>query len=249
MTANHADKFLQFTSSEASHLFERHTGFLFHPTVPGQLMARLRIEKKDPDARPATYDAKHWTVLWGEMMSLAMNRCKHDPALKPPFQTFVNSIHAARGMYPYRLRVESKIVSQAGSISESKSVKVEAKAKSKTKDEPMPHPKRCFIKVPFAEKDEAKALGAKFDLIFRMWYVPMGKDRKLFRWPDELMPRFMRMTEPMDDLTSNPKVMNDAPSRIKEVKGKKSPLHNEGSRASARFAKEMKDRLDYLLDE
>jgi hypothetical protein len=42
--------------------------------------------------------------------------------------------------------------------------------------------------VPFAEKDQAKGLGARWDAARKKWYVPHGVDVNLFsRWlPDEL---------------------------------------------------------------
>jgi hypothetical protein len=45
-----------------------------------------------------------------------------------------------------------------------------------------------FLSVPFAEKDRAKALGAKWDAATKKWYVPHGSDSKLFEswWPDAL---------------------------------------------------------------
>ncbi len=40
-----------------------------------------------------------------------------------------------------------------------------------------------FLTVPFGEKDEAKALGARWDAAKKKWYVPPGKDRAAFeRW-------------------------------------------------------------------
>lgn len=42
---------------------------------------------------------------------------------------------------------------------------------------------RVDLDVPFAEKDEAKALGAHWDAINRRWYVPDGLDQAPFaRW-------------------------------------------------------------------
>lgn len=42
---------------------------------------------------------------------------------------------------------------------------------------------RIDLVVPFAEKDEAKALGARWDIVARVWYVPDGKDSAPFdRW-------------------------------------------------------------------
>lgn len=42
-----------------------------------------------------------------------------------------------------------------------------------------------FLVVSFAEKDEAKGLGARWDANARKWYVPAGKDKELFKrwWP------------------------------------------------------------------
>lgn len=40
-----------------------------------------------------------------------------------------------------------------------------------------------FLKVPYAEKDEAKALGARWNPTRKCWYVPDGKDAEPFaRW-------------------------------------------------------------------
>lgn len=40
-----------------------------------------------------------------------------------------------------------------------------------------------FLKVPFAEKDEAKSLGARWNAERKSWYVPDGKDTEPFsRW-------------------------------------------------------------------
>jgi hypothetical protein len=37
-----------------------------------------------------------------------------------------------------------------------------------------------YLKVPFAEKEEAKALGARWDAAKKKWYVPAGKDPEPF---------------------------------------------------------------------
>lgn len=42
---------------------------------------------------------------------------------------------------------------------------------------------KVYLKVPFAEKDEAKALGARWDAAKKKWYAPPGTDATLFeRW-------------------------------------------------------------------
>ena len=39
------------------------------------------------------------------------------------------------------------------------------------------------LKVPFSEKDQAKALGAKWNAELKQWYVPQGVDAKPFeKW-------------------------------------------------------------------
>jgi hypothetical protein len=49
----------------------------------------------------------------------------------------------------------------------------------------MPNSK-TYLNVPFAEKDEAKALGARWDAIKKKWFVPAGKDVALFaKWQTE----------------------------------------------------------------
>ena len=39
---------------------------------------------------------------------------------------------------------------------------------------------KVFLKVPFSEKDRAKALGARWDAAQKKWYVPPGVDVSLF---------------------------------------------------------------------
>ena len=45
---------------------------------------------------------------------------------------------------------------------------------------------KIYLNVPFAQKDEAKALGARWDAIQKKWFVPADKDIALFaRWQAE----------------------------------------------------------------
>lgn len=42
---------------------------------------------------------------------------------------------------------------------------------------------KIYLNVPFAQKDEAKALGARWDAVQKKWFVPSDKDITLFaRW-------------------------------------------------------------------
>ncbi len=44
-------------------------------------------------------------------------------------------------------------------------------------------PTKIYINVPFAQKDEAKALGARWDAAQKRWYVLEDKDLSLFsKW-------------------------------------------------------------------
>jgi hypothetical protein len=39
---------------------------------------------------------------------------------------------------------------------------------------------KTYLNVPFAQKDAAKALGARWDAVNKKWYVPADKDITLF---------------------------------------------------------------------
>jgi hypothetical protein len=39
---------------------------------------------------------------------------------------------------------------------------------------------KTYLNVPFAQKDAAKALGARWDAVNKRWYVPADKDITLF---------------------------------------------------------------------
>lgn len=48
---------------------------------------------------------------------------------------------------------------------------------------------KTYLNVPFAQKDAAKALGARWDAGMKKWYVPPGKDVGLFtQWQSDSTP-------------------------------------------------------------
>ena len=55
-----------------------------------------------------------------------------------------------------------------------------------------------FLNVPYAQKDEAKLLGARWDALEKKWFVPADKDSALFvRWQakaDAVSPRSTKAT-------------------------------------------------------
>lgn len=45
---------------------------------------------------------------------------------------------------------------------------------------------KIYLNVPYAQKDEAKALGARWDAANKKWYAPANKDITLFaKWQTE----------------------------------------------------------------
>ena len=40
---------------------------------------------------------------------------------------------------------------------------------------------KTYLEVPYADKDQAKAIGARFDMSRKKWYCPDGIDLMLFR--------------------------------------------------------------------
>jgi hypothetical protein len=45
---------------------------------------------------------------------------------------------------------------------------------------------KIYLNVPFAQKDKAKALGARWDAVQKKWFVPADKDITLFaKWQTE----------------------------------------------------------------
>lgn len=48
---------------------------------------------------------------------------------------------------------------------------------------------KIYLNVPYAQKDEAKALGARWDATNKKWYAPANKDITLFvKWQTEALP-------------------------------------------------------------
>lgn len=163
-----------FTSQDAVALFKELTGFEFHPTVPGQLLARCGIMKIASKSKPSRFDAEHWDLVWQEMFLLALRRCKFDRSLQPPTKCFAPMLPQSK---------ETKLAVQEKEVPDLK-----------------PHPTRHFLEVPFEEKDEAKWRGARWDWDFKKWYVPSGMNRNVFPWPDALLTPAMRAVEfPSDE--------------------------------------------------
>lgn len=91
------------------------------------------------------------------------------PPFEPPYQPLTADFRSAIEAFEQGGRVS---VSDAPSLS----TKVPGPVVSAKKDVQ-------FLVVPFAEKDQAKALGARWDAASRKWYIPSGKDATAFaRW-------------------------------------------------------------------
>lgn len=92
------------------------------------------------------------------------------------------------------------------------------------------------MEVPFAEKDEAKMLGALWEPTVRKWYVPAGMDRKLFRWADALLPPEMCA------------VLFPSDKPLKRPRQKKSPSADRSTISNRQIHRSLDARLDFLLD-
>lgn len=58
-----------------------------------------------------------------------------------------------------------------------------AQSLTKVSYKPTPAPHRMRLVVPFSEKDQAKALGAKWDAKTRTWFIAADMDMgKFSRW-------------------------------------------------------------------
>ncbi len=90
-----------------------------------------------------------------------------------------------------------------------------------------------FIAVPYIERMEAKALGAKWDKEAKSWYVPKGDDLTLFgRWPLK-----SPITEKSDPVREFAAALSEAGLRLEGLPLMDGKLHRvpvEGDRATAR---------------
>jgi hypothetical protein len=73
---------------------------------------------------------------------------------------------------------------------------------------------KTYLNVPYAQKDEAKALGAKWDASNKKWYVPDSLDITLFeKWNTEALPS---VTNKAKSPSSGNKSPLDAITRAKD---------------------------------
>ena len=102
------------------------------------------------------------------------------------------------------MQIKNKTLSE-----EEKQILMQYKQKDDNTDKKQARVKKSevntYLDVPFAEKDEAKALGARFDMTQKMWYVPKGKDVAAFaKWA------------PSQNITSVKKVYVNVPFSMKD---------------------------------
>jgi hypothetical protein len=104
---------------------------------------------------------------------------------------------------------------------------------------------RRYLAVPFAEKDEAKALGARWCPEVRLWYIPPEVPRKLFRWPDAPKQSVKPLPPP-----PKPKMQKSGRNKYARAAMEKANLSADPSKgSSARLQNELDSRLKHLLDE
>lgn len=91
-------------------------------------------------------------------------------------------------------------------------------------------PSRTYLAVPYAEKNEAKALGAKWDKEAKSWYAEAGVDMAtsgLARWSLD-KPGVVKATEPDTPETQFLQALKDAGLDIGAAKDKKTHPVNDG---------------------
>lgn len=70
-----------------------------------------------------------------------------------------------------------------------------------------------YLNVPYAEKDAAKALGARWDATNKKWYVPVGKNIEPFaQWQTDFVPRQKESPITTDNPASKPAATQNNPS-------------------------------------
>ena len=120
---------------------------------------------------------------------------------------------------------------------------------------------RTYLKVPYREKDQAKALGALWDRQEGAWYVAPGKDVKPFaKWVTTLVPaETLKKTESSELLLGFPKIGSGqplgevVPNEDLEVRRYFASRGNESLELYQRFSdqelaleKELKEKLEAL---
>lgn len=76
---------MAFTTADAVATFKEHTGIEFHPTAPGQFLARAGVHQCGTDKQNrATYPREAWFQLWRDMVWLARRRARFDASTSVP---------------------------------------------------------------------------------------------------------------------------------------------------------------------
>lgn len=70
-----------------------------------------------------------------------------------------------------------------------------------------------YLNVPYAQKDAAKALGARWDAVHKKWYVPAGKDVAPFaQWHADFASPPPSNSVATATTTKTPAIKNAAPA-------------------------------------
>jgi hypothetical protein len=123
------------------------------------------------------------------------------PPFDPPYITFHGSgsnTHCVETLLDGTTRpipvpqAASRIAAHYSDTKTKRSIQTTSKLNSKTTADVdlrrSDHRAALYLNVPFAEKEKAKKLGAKWDVAKRKWYVPHGSDINVFKqwWSDDL---------------------------------------------------------------
>ena len=109
------------------------------------------------------------------------------PPFDPPYTTFTNTADGTRAVETLADGTQRLVTAHiAGPSVATTPASAARKAAS-----PVVHGNAeaiLYLDVPFAEKDQVKRLGAKWDGAMRKWYIPHGMDVHIFKrwWPAAL---------------------------------------------------------------
>ena len=83
------------------------------------------------------------------------------------------------------------------------------------------------LNVPFVEKDQVKALGARWNAATKKWFVPTGIDAEIFKkwWPVDFIPFTAPSTEPTSQAAVQTNTLAQLLTRVQAVINQNFPTH------------------------
>ena len=141
---------------------------------------RRMLAKFDVEREPPTLIEEHKKLQQAlrEGDSKACSRCSD---IKPIEEFFDQSLKNGEGAHG-RVCLTCKAQEKTGKNKKGKG-KTKSRKKTASSSDSATKAGRVYLKCPYSEKNDCKALGAKWDAFERKWFIPAGMDPKPFaRW-------------------------------------------------------------------